>query len=663
MEPIDALRPDLRGSATWQRVSDHYHQLFAPGFGVSGEPCDPAIASDGSTTACTVLIRSDLESAPRLAVQIQNSTGMRTIDAPCDVRLPRFAQDGAVRAVRLAALADLAADGMFDVVMIDNDEIHPLPTLPGVAETIAWSPDGSTLLAIVADAGADAAGAQGSGRISRGDIPEWMPVVMGDQPGEGTPVGGWRRVWTIRPGLETAWSCISPDGVTCWEAVWCGLSDIVAIISDRPDEAAWFEARVARIDLVSRSSTTLANGNGNGMCVGLPTATPDGLTTAVVRASCSDRTVVAGDVYIIRAGVESRLPTADIDVTWQSFRTNELLVIAGQRGLYTVIAEVNVVTGDVSERWSSLLETCGQRYPEVAIASNCDAIAMVREGYGTPPELTVLVAAGPQRATTSLTHAGHHAMLESAGTLEPVAWTAPDGTLIDGLVACPAGEGPFPLITYVHGGPVWAWRSRWTMGYPYTALFVRNGFAVFHPNPRGSSGRGEAFRAAVLGDLGGAEAGDILSGIDHLESIGIADPQRLGVFGGSHGGFMAAWLITVTQRFGAAVPYCPVTEWEFMRLTTNDMAAQDHLLADGIANSPLEHVDRVVTPTLLFTGSRDLITPASQGLALHRALAERGVPTGYVEYPLEGHGVRTFPAQIDFSARSLNWFERFLCLP
>jgi dipeptidyl aminopeptidase/acylaminoacyl peptidase len=65
----------------------------------------------------------------------------------------------------------------------------------------------------------------------------------------------------------------------------------------------------------------------------------------------------------------------------------------------------------------------------------------------------------------------------------------------------------------------------------------------------------------------------------------------------------------------------------------------------------------------LFTGSRDLITPASQGLALHRALAERGVPTGYVEYPLEGHGVRTFPAQIDFSARSLNWFERFLCLP
>ncbi len=661
MEPIDALQPDLRGSATWQRVSDHYHQLFAPGFDVPAEPSDPAISADGNATACTVLIRRDLESAPRLAVQIHDSSGTHTIDAPCDVRLPRFAANSSAGGHRLAALADLASPGMFGVVVIDNDEVHSLPALAGVAETIAWSPDGSALLAIVADAGADAAGAQGSGRISRGDTPAWMPVVMGDQPGDGTPAGGWRRVWIIRPGTETAWLCISPDGVTCWEAVWCGPSNIVAVISDRPDEAAWFDARVARIELDSRSSSTLANGNG--MCVGLPAATPDGLTTAVVRASCSDRTVVAGDVFVIRAGFESRLPTADIDVTWQSFRTNELLVIAGQRGLHTVIAEVNVVTGDVNERWSSLLETCGHRYPEVAIASNCDAIAMVRDGYGAPPELTVLAGALPPRATSTLTHAGHDAMLASAGTLQPVAWTAPDGSTIEGLVACPSGEGPFPLITYVHGGPVWAWRSRWTMGYPYTALFVRNGFAVFHPNPRGSSGRGEAFRSAVLGDLGGAEAGDILSGIDHLESIRIADPQRLGVFGGSHGGFMAAWLITVTQRFGAAVPYCPVTEWEFMRLTTNDMAAQDHLLADGMANSPLEHVDRIITPTLLFTGSRDLITPASQGLALHRALAECGVPTGYVEYPLEGHGVRSFPAQIDFSARALNWFEYFLCSP
>ena len=97
-----------------------------------------------------------------------------------------------------------------------------------------------------------------------------------------------------------------------------------------------------------------------------------------------------------------------------------------------------------------------------------------------------------------------------------------------------------------------------------------------------------------------------------------------------------------------------------MRLTTNDMAAQDHLLGGRPGRSPLDAAEHVTTPTLLITGSRDLITPPSQGLALHRALAGLGVTTGYVEYPLEGHGVRTFPAQIDFSARTLGWFEHFL---
>jgi dipeptidyl aminopeptidase/acylaminoacyl peptidase len=90
------------------------------------------------------------------------------------------------------------------------------------------------------------------------------------------------------------------------------------------------------------------------------------------------------------------------------------------------------------------------------------------------------------------------------------------------------------------------------------------------------------------------------------------------------------------------------------------MAAQDHLLSGRPGRDPLAGVDRVNTPTLVFTGSRDLITPASQGLAFHRALAERGVPTGYVEYPLEGHGVRSFPAQIDFCARTVGWFDHFL---
>ena len=291
-------------------------------------------------------------------------------------------------------------------------------------------------------------------------------------------------------------------------------------------------------------------------------------------------------------------------------------------------------------------------------------VALVVEGYRHPAELALLGDADDEpRPVTAFRHAGHDAVLADAGHVETHEWSAPDGTTIDGLVVRPDaavhGDGPHPCITYVHGGPVWAWRARWSMGYAYTLLFARMGFAVFHPNPRGSAGRGEAFRAAVLGDLGGAESDDLLSGLDALEAAGVADRSRQAVFGGSHGGFMAAWLVTVTDRFVASVPYCPVTAWSFMRFTTNDMAAQDHLLAGRPGRDPLAEVHRVRTPTLVVTGSRDLITPASQGLAFHRALAEQGVVTGYVEYPLEGHGVRTFPAQLDFCARTLGWFEHF----
>ena len=137
------------------------------------------------------------------------------------------------------------------------------------------------------------------------------------------------------------------------------------------------------------------------------------------------------------------------------------------------------------------------------------------------------------------------------GTAEPVRWQAPDGQEIEGLLCVPDGPGPHPLIVHVHGGPVWAYRDRWSMGYVYTPLLVSRGYAVLHPNPRGSGGRGQDFARAVLGDMGGADTYDYLSGIDAMVERGIADPARIGVTGGSYGGFMSAWLITQDQRFAA----------------------------------------------------------------------------------------------------------------
>ena len=644
---IDAVRPDMRGTDLWDRVERHFLDLYGPGFGRMGEPTDPAIDHRGTSVACTVSIRTDLRSAPRQQVLVVDESGERLLALPdASVRTPRFAPSGDGLLVLVDAAPELPRPAL-----VSGDEITLLPSLVGTTEQVWWSSDGSAVMALVADPGADAAGAQGSGRTGRGDAPDWLPVVMAE-----TPVSGWRRLWWMRVGDRT-WRSLSPDGLTCWEAAWAGPGRVVAVVSDRPEEAAWFSARLVEIDIEDGNVRTLIDQDDR--CVGLPAASGDGRFVASVSATCSDRTVVAGDVTVIDrlAGTNRSVDLRGLDVTWQAFRSSGELVVAGQRGLDTVVATFDPMTEAYTELWSSTELTCGQRYPEIAVSTG--GIAMVLEGYRHPPELARLEVDGP-RVVTSLRHAGHDAVLAEAGHLEVLTWRSVDDTPIEGLVVVPDGPGPHPTITYVHGGPVWAWRSRWSMGYAYTLLFARAGFAVLHPNPRGSSGRGDAFRAAVLGDLGGAEVDDVLAGNDALISAGIADPDRLGVFGGSHGGFMAAWIIAVTNRFRASVPYCPVTDWPFMRYTTNDMAAQDHLLAGRPGRDPLGAVDRISTPTLIVTGSRDLITPASQGLAFHRALVEHGVSTGYVEYPLEGHGVRSFPAQIDFSSRVLGWFEHHM---
>lgn len=645
---IEALRPDLRDTDLWVRAETHFRTLHAPGFDRPTEPTEPAISADGSVVACSVVLRHDLESPVRQAVLVITCDGERLIEVPSgSVRQPRFGPD----AVDLAVLVDHSGSGKWGVGLVHDGRVEPTPPLSGNVEQIHWSPSGHTIAALVADPGADAAGAQGSGRTSRGDTPPWMPTVRAD-----APTGGWRRVWVLHVG-ESAWHLATDNEMTTWELCWSGDTHLLAVTSDRPEEAAWFDARLVRIDLASGEVTTVAEHDHR--CVGLPAGSVDGRWAAIVQATCSDRTVVAGDVTLIDLsdGTVRTLDTAGIDVTWQAFTSDGHLIAAGIRGLETVVLEVGVDGRSPIERWSATDLTCGQRYPD--LAATAGGVAMVVEGYRQAPELAVLADGAPQIRST-FTHDGHRAVLSDAGDARPVEWRAPDGSTISGIVVTPVGAGPHPTVTYVHGGPVWAWRSRWSMGYPYTLLLARMGYAVFHPNPRGSTGRGEMFRAAVLGDLGGAESDDILSGLDELERIGISDPSRHGVLGGSHGGFMAAWLVTVTDRFRAALPYCPVTDWSFMSLTTNDPTAQEVLLAGRPGRSPLEHAHRVSTPCLIVTGSHDLITPASQGLAFHRALAQRGVPTGYIEYPLEGHGVRTFPAQIDMSARTLGWFDTYL---
>jgi dipeptidyl aminopeptidase/acylaminoacyl peptidase len=394
-------------------------------------------------------------------------------------------------------------------------------------------------------------------------------------------------------------------------------------------------------------------------------ASPDGGRLAVVEALCSDRLVVAGDVLLLdpEGGDVVRVDTSHVDVAGIAWRDDERLLAIGIRDLDSVVLDVDAKAGTATERWMSH-EACGGLF--VSAAPVGEGFVTVMQSAARAPELVVIGEDGSETTIVRTSHAGTELIRSSIGSRRSLAWTAPDGLEISGILTLPAGEPPFPLILAVHGGPVWAYQDLWPG--VFGALMASRGYAILMSNPRGSWGKGRAFAAHVVGDMGGADAQDLLAGIDHMVSLGVADPERIGVTGGSYGGFMSAWLPCIDQRFRAAVAISPVTDWFSERFDSNlGSWASDFLGGDPIARqdhyrdrSPVFFADRNRTPTLLTAGANDRATPVGQAVEFHRALREHDVPSDVVRYPLEGHGVLDIPAAIDLITRSLSWFERFM---
>ncbi len=263
----------------------------------------------------------------------------------------------------------------------------------------------------------------------------------------------------------------------------------------------------------------------------------------------------------------------------------------------------------------------------------------------------------------------------SLGRQEVVTYTARDGLEIDGVLVYPVDyqEGDrYPLVLVVHGGPEAHYRNGWMSRYSRPAqVFAARGFAVFYPNYRGSTGRGVQFSRTSQGDPAGKEFDDLVDGVDHLVDIGLVDRDRVGVTGGSYGGYATAWCATrFSERFAAGVMFVGLSN-KHSKIGTTDIPDEEfyvHALKrvyDDVPffleRSPISHVKGARTPLLIMHGEDDPRVSVTQSKELYRALKITGdTPVRLVLFPGEGHGNRKAAARYDYMLRLLRWMEHYL---
>ncbi len=255
---------------------------------------------------------------------------------------------------------------------------------------------------------------------------------------------------------------------------------------------------------------------------------------------------------------------------------------------------------------------------------------------------------------------------------ERLTWTVAGGTEIEGWLMKPVGYvagTKYPMILKIHGGPHAAYGNYW---FDMFHVLSGAGFFVLYTNPRGSSGYGHEFEYATRGKWGEMDSEDYLGGVDAaLKANADIDPERVGVSGGSYGGFMTAWLTATTDRFACANASRMIANWESwygasdaQRLTEYEFDGEPWEVRELYRRlSPLSYVENVYAPTLIVQSENDYRTPMPDAEQWYMALKKRGVPAELARYPRSTHDLsRTGEPWllVDRLNRIKTWFEHWL---
>lgn len=398
---------------------------------------------------------------------------------------------------------------------------------------------------------------------------------------------------------------------------------------------------------------------------------PDGKSIAMIAAAdindpADGRLVIANPAD---GSLKDILPDYLGHVTAIEWQDKDTVMYLGAEGVWTTFNEI----GRDGANKKAHIPPGQSTASRFSLSDDGQSAAFVMDSPEHPGELFVMRHGdkGPARKSD------HNSWLKEKAFAkqEVVRFKARDGLELEGILIRPLDEKPgtkYPLILRVHGGPEAHDHNGWSTSYGNPGqVAAAMGYAVFYPNYRGSTGRGVAFSKLGQGDPAGREFDDLIDAVDHLVAMGLVDKNKVGITGGSYGGYATAWCSTYySERFAAGVMFVGISD-KLSKSGTTDIPNEEmlvHALARPwddwkhfLERSPIYHVQKARTPLLIMHGKDDPRVPPSQSAELFRHLKTLNqTPVRLVWYPGEGHGNRKAAAKYDYNLRMMQWFDHYL---
>ena len=552
-----------------------------------------------------------------------SSAGRRSV-------VPKWSPDGSL----VAFLRDEEGDENMQIWLVDRDGVHErrLTDDPAVMHRHhAWSPDGRELAYTANEGG------------------KRFAIFVMD-----TATGEHRRLTDGREDdHQPRWS---PDGQ--WICFWSRRESVHTNADLFLVLAAGGEAR--KLDTRGALEGESIDGRWS----------PDGTAIAFttnVRGRYQIALAHVADGAVTRVEPLGSTPFDDTEASWRPdrrglvYRHNRDANVSVRR-VFTVSHADEAVSDVPGVHHSPRLGRDSETLIAVLIEARRPADVIVRPPRAT--EIRRITSSLPDTIDPEVLVEPVHVRYPGAGGME-----VPALLYIPHVEAMEASATP-PAVMYVHGGPTAQHFRQWD---PIPQILANHGYVVLAPNIRGSTGYGRAFQEGNRHDWGGQDLDDVVRGADWLEREGIADGKRIGIRGGSYGGYMTLQCLGVApERFAAGVSVVGVVNWATMYGTTRGDLQQYLLREFGDPErdagryrdrSPLTHASKIRAPLLVLQGANDPRVPVAEAEQIVAALRKSGVDHEYHAYGDEGHAFAKRENRIDVQRRALDWFERHLKAP